>query len=366
MEMRSNFFIFWIVVLFKVQVFGQVGLEGISSGRYEIRKAVNRKPASQIEEFKVNTEKKIESVKSEKTTVFSQLPNKVQNKLEPVQVLDQRPKKADDTYAEPSLVEQAQSLFSNKNESIYEYYREKIQTDDIRNNRLEIDILPVVAYNDSQSNYSYRDYQSYFQGLLVKSNVWFTPSIGVSGKILFSLAADVSAISDQSRLPVKYEFMELGVNVRKYFGITEQDNSLEYLILYSEYKTATPNDNISRPRLKSSGLGVGLRGRFPFSGSYSWVIGGSMFPRIQHVESQTGAAISSGESLEHVRIGFDMGGEWKLNRSNQIVWNLNLVTERNLFNGPAALVDPSTGQTPENVSAANSLVIFSLGYRWGH
>ncbi len=366
MKIFLPIFTFSIAVTFAAQVFGQVGLEGISSGRYEVRKSVSRKPASS-EEITVKAVKAPEKVLSSPPPASSETTEQktvdsTEKKSTAVEVTENKAH----IVSEPSISEQAQSLFSSKADNIYDYYREKIHGDDIRNNRLELDVLPVVAYNDSQSAYSYRDYQSYFNALLLKANVWFTPLLGVSGKVLFSLAADVGAIADHSRVPVKYEFMDLGVNIRKFFGLAAQDNSLEYSILYTEYKMATPNDNVSRARLKSSGLGLGLKGRFPTSTSYAWVLGGSLFPRLQHVESQTGIAISSGESLESVRIGFDLGGEWKFNRANQMIWNLNLITERNVFNGAANLPDPSNGQTPVNISVTNSLLMFSLGYRWGH
>lgn len=364
MKTFVKIFMFWSVVVFTNQVFGQVGLEGISSGRYEVRKKVSRKPASSEEVM----------VKAVKDPVQAPAPpTKIEDgEQKPVINVEQQggpvapSEKVVPQPSEPSISEQAQSLFSNKVNNVYDYYREKIHEDDIRNNRMELDVLPVVAYNDSQSDYSYRDYQSYFNALVLKTNVWFTPLIGVSGKVLFSLAADVGAVSDHSRVPAKYEFMDLAVNIRKFFGLAAHDNSLEYSVLYSEYKMATTNDNTSRVRLKSSGLGLGLKGRFPTSTSYAWVLGGTIFPRLQHVESQTGVAVSSGESLESVRIGFDVGGEWKFNRVNQMIWNLNLITERNVFNGAASLPDPSTGQTPVNVSVTNSLLMFSLGYRWGH
>ncbi len=167
---------------------------------------------------------------------------------------------------EPSIGEQAQSLFSSEAEKIYDFYREQIHPDDIRNNRLELDVLPVVAYNDSSSNYSYRNYQSYFNAMNIKSNIWFTPLIGISGQVMFSLAADVDSLeANKSRIPAKYEFVDMGINFRKFFGISRKSSSLEFSILYSDDKMSVPSDNTSRPRLKSSGIGVGLKARIPTS-----------------------------------------------------------------------------------------------------
>ncbi len=76
--------------------------------------------------------------------------------------------------------------------------------------------------------------------------------------------------------------------------------------------------------------------------------------------------MNSGSSDESTRLGLIFGGEWKFTRESQVLWGLDISTERNVFDGPASLPDPSTGETPSNVSVTNSLYMFSLGYRWGH
>jgi hypothetical protein len=104
----------------------------------------------------------------------------------------------------------------------------------------------------------------------------------------------------------------------------------------------------------------------PSSHNYAWVFGGSFFPRLQHTESQTGINLQSGAAGESIRIGLDLGGEWKFTRESQMIWNLAVSAERNIFTGAANLVDPETSLTPSNVGVTNSLYMFSLGYRWGH
>ena len=166
--------------------------------------------------------------------------------------------------------------------------------------------------------------------------------------------------------PTKYEFVDLALNFRKFFGLSRKANSLETSILYSENKMNTPSDNNSRSKLKSQGVGVGLKARLPTSANYAWTIGGSFFPRVTHTEIETGRDMSSGDPSESTRLGLEVGGEIKFSRESQVVWGLSASAERNLFDGPAALADPSTGSTPANVSVTNSFYILSLGYRWGH
>ncbi|WP_415063513.1 hypothetical protein [Bdellovibrio sp.] len=383
MTSSLSFLIIAALMTLSLPTFAQTGLEGFSSGRYEVRKSKvptkGRHPASEGEAGAVVTDSDGLKVRTLKASELA-AEEKVRKEEEQKKLEEEKKQEAEKAAAvsapkevevvevqEPTISEQAESLFSSKAEKIYDFYREQIHPDDIRNNRVEIDLTPVVSYTDSQSNYSFRDYQSFFNALKIKSNVWFTPLIGVSGQIMFSLAADVDSLAaDKSRIPAKYEFVDLGVNFRKFFGVSRKSSSVEFSVLYSDNKMTVPSDNTSRARLKSQGFGMGLKARIPTSANYSWVVGGTFFPRLQHTESATGAAISSGSPEESIRIGLDLGGEWKFTREGQMIWNLGLSAERNVFDGAAGLPDPSTGSTPSNVSVTNSLYMFSLGYRWGH
>jgi hypothetical protein len=387
-------FIFSICVLIPTTSAMAQSLEGFSSGRYEIRKSApastpqrHRSLASEeaaaevkVEVVPAKTEKPVEktTVKATAKVDSAAAPIVVDaNKVSEVPATPEAAAKVAEETApaviveapkeEPGIQEQAQSLFSAKTEKIYEFYQEKVHPDDIRNNRVEIEFSPAAVYNDSQSDFSFRDYQSYFNALKVASNVWFTPLIGVSGKIMFSFAGDLSANDGtDTRVAAKYEFVDLGVNFRKFFGLSRLSNSLETSILYSEHKMNTPSDNNSRSRLKSQGVGLGLKARMPTSASYAWTVGGSFYPRVKHSESATGRDMSSGDPSESTRLELELGGEIKFSRESQVVWELSASAERNLFDGSAALPDPGTGSTPSNVSVTNSLYMFSLGYRWGH
>ncbi|UXR65646.1 hypothetical protein EZJ49_05190 [Bdellovibrio bacteriovorus] len=395
MKSSFSFLIFAALLSLASESSAQVGLEGFSSGRYEVRKSNQRRPASETApvvtdsdgmavrtlkaselEAEEKARKEAEAKKAAEKAAAEQKKIEEQKAAEATAVAPVTPakptvEKAVDTDSsevqEPGIGEQAESLFSNKAGKIYEFYREQIHPDDIRNNRLELDVMPVVAYNDSQSNYGFREYQSFFNALNIRANVWFTPLIGVSGRILFSFAADVDSVAaDQSRVPAKYEMVDLGVNFRKFFGVSRKANSLEFSVLLSDSKMTVPTDNTSRARLKTQGLGLGLKGRIPTSADYAWTVGGSFFPRLQHSESETGVAIESGAFEESVRVGLDVGGEWKFTRESQMIWNLGVSVERNIFDGATGIPDPSTGLTPNNVSVTNAFYMLSLGYRWGH
>lgn len=394
--MRFMHSIFILVGLssFTLNAVAQSSLEGFATGRYEMRSGKKaRTPAS--EEVTTTTsvsapavavtvvEKSVEAAPAAsplpvkeprtkkaavvETTAAAPAVIVVEEKTMSKDAMPAvKPPPSESLAEEPGISTQAQSLFNDGAQKVYEFYKEQIHEDDIRNNRLEIEVAPTAVYNDSSSNYSFREYQSYFNALKVRANVWLTPLIGVSGQVLFSLAADVDSAIDSSRVGTKYEFMDVGFNFRKFFGMSRKSNSLEFSILYNEHKMTPASDNMSRAKLSSNGFGVGLKARLPTSLTYSWVLGGSFFPRLQHDEGETGISINSGSMEESARIGVDLGGEWKFDRESQMVWNLGISSERNVFDGAATLPDPSTGTTPSNVSVTNSLYMFSLGYRWGH
>lgn len=343
-----------ITMSFVSTSFAQMSLEGISSGRYEVRKIKSRGPASEDPKEAV--------IKAEAKSIEVKTPEPTSSPA-PIQQSQSEEKE----IVEPTISEQAESLFSSKVEKVYDFYREQVHEDDVRNNRLELELLPVIAYNDSRSNYSFRDYNSYFNGLQIKANLWFTPLIGFSGKLLYSFAADVDSMAaDHSRIPVKFEFVETGLNFRRFFGVSRKSSSVEFGVLYSENKMTAPSNNLYRARLKSQGLGIALKTRVPSSSNYSWVFGGSFFPRLQHVEDQPGVDLRSGSSEENIRVGIEMGGEWKFTREGQMVWGLSMSAERNMFTGQTSLADPKTSLNPSNVSVTSSMYLFSLGYRWGH
>ncbi|MNJ93531.1 hypothetical protein D3C87_112130 [compost metagenome] len=392
--MKLSYFFALISSLVLVANSGQAqsSLEGFSSGRYEVRSAQgakksSRNPASEVKDVvtdvdsvKVRTlsaseleaeRKRTAAEEQAKMAAEKALAEKAEAERKAAEEarlnLTQAKEEEKPEVQEPGLTEQAQGLFSSKADKIYEFYREQVHPDDIRNNKLEIEFSPTAVYNDSSSNFSYRDYQSYFTALKVRANVWFTPLIGISGQILFSLGSDIGANDGTaSRVSTKYDYLDLGVNFRKFFGVSRKANSIETSILFSDNKMSPSSDNTSRMKLKTTGFGLGLKARFPTSGSYAWVVGGSFFPRIQHDESDTGISAESGNVSESSRLGLEVGGEFKFSRESQLVWNLGMSSEKNLFDDAAKVPDPSTGSTPSNVSATNSLYMFSLGYRWGH
>jgi hypothetical protein len=266
----------------------------------------------------------------------------------------------------PGLKEQWNSLFTDQRLELSKFFKTNLKTNDIRNNILETQLSLGVGVNDSKSNLVYRDYYSFFQIVDFKANLWMTPGLGLSGRYWMTMTGDISSTTKaNSKVPISYEGIDLEFMLRKFVNLSEKSDSFTFSLLYTDLKTNVPTNESSRAKLESSGLGLKLSSRWPTSDNYASVFGASYFPRIKHTEIGTGLALKSGSGSQHSRIGFQLGGEFKFERQSQIIWDAGYSVEKNIFSGDAFPSEPS-GNIPNNVSVTNSILLFTLGYRWGH
>ncbi len=266
--------------------------------------------------------------------------------------------------AKPEVIQYKAS--SAKTDAAESSDRSVLSDDDLRKNQMEIQVSPTFVYNGSSANYSYRNYNSFFPALDLSSNVWMTPTLGLYGRILFSFGASVAGDSTTaSKVAVKYEDIDLAFKFRKYFSSMKDSQSVDIGLVYSEDKFSPPSDNLYRPKLISSGLGVRVTSRVPSGNNFAWIFGGLFYPRLQHQEEKVGLKISSGSGNENARLGLNFGSELKLSRGSQIIYDLAVTSERDSFDGAANPIDPETQKAPSNVSVTNTMVMFSFGYRWG-
>ncbi|MGZ3742778.1 MAG: hypothetical protein ACXWRA_02870 [Pseudobdellovibrionaceae bacterium] len=268
---------------------------------------------------------------------------------------------------EPTLSQQAKSLFTTNPESVIGFYQEQLEESDPRQNKVEISFASSFVSNESSSNYSYRDYRSVFAGVNMGANVWLTPAMGMGGNFLFSLGADTSGDAvTHTPSPARYELLDMAVKFRQFYGFSQTSKSVEFDLIYSDFKFNVSTDDIFRAKLKSSGLGLKMVLRMPSSPDVAWLMGGSFYPRFQHMESKAGADINSGNNIENVRLGIQLGSEVKLSKSAQIFYEASVMWEKNAFEGSAKLTDPRTNTIPSNVNVNDAFYMFSLGYRWGN
>lgn len=327
----------------------QSSLEGFSTGRYEIRKSTTVKKQARKVASETDDEDDEDEAKPAPTPVVAPAPEKT----------------ASQHVDDPSLSDQAKSLWQGKGQDVRNFYLSEAHPDDVRNNRVEVDIMPTFVYNDSQSDFAARRYSSAFNALDVGAKLWMTPGLGLSAKGLLSLGADMSANDGtSSRVSANYTDLDFGLHFRKYFGLSRKARSVEVSLLYTDDKTDVPTDSAGRARLNTSGFGLGLKTRLPSSINYAWVLGLEFYPWLNHSE-QSDAGVSSGSEHGSNKLAFDLGGEFKFNRQSQIVWNATVSTEKDSFTGTASANDPS-GNAISNVGVTNTLYMMSLGYRWGN
>lgn len=267
---------------------------------------------------------------------------------------------------QPNLIEQVKSIVSDDEQPIIEAYKEQIHPDDVRLNQIEIAIKSGALSNTANSNYSFRNYSTFSPHMGIGGKLWLTPFLGLYGQYITSLGADISSDAGTgNHVSVQHEITEIGFDLRKFYGMSRKANSLQYGLFFSDYKMSVPGDDAHRVHLRSSGLGIKLSARVPVAPTYSWIFGGKLIPRVQHHERATGISLSSGSPGESTRVDLSLGGEFKMSRQSQIIWDLTISHEKNQFSGEASHTDPETGQKPKGVSVNNTLTIFSLGYRWG-
>ncbi len=370
----------------------QSSLEGLPSGRWEIRK-VKKNTKSNFEARKPSSEAAVEpppeptkdpekkpdaEIAKDSIQVQVNEPNKTNNQENSPDTSNsfvlEKPKEfkqivdantTETQLEEPGFYEQFESLFSGSKDKIKLLYLNKLHSQDIRRNRVEVEFSPTLIYNESKSNYSFRSYQTFFEAAKLKANVWFTPTLGVSSQILISVGADLDD-ANQTRVATHYENLDLSFNFRRFFGVSREVNSMEISLLLSDYSTKVSKESTLHPRLKSVGFGLGLKARVPTSENFSWVFGGNFYPQLQHSESATAVNINSGDSDTNLRMGLDVGGEWTFSRRGAMIIDFAVSSEKNIFSGNVNLPDTDTGLSPKNVGVANTLYMFNLGYRWGH
>ncbi len=364
MKLRSFRFPFLVTTFLLSAAQAQMGLEGFQSGRYEVRKPSSsalRVPASDAAPSVTKVKRKIANSPKEQNFEQAETSEKSKTSVEVNEVaqLDSIPAK------EPGIRDQFLSLFSEGADEITNFYKTKAHPDDIRQNKVELDFNPVLTYVDSQSSYSPRSYFSIFQGMDLGARVWFTPLIGVSGHMTFSLAGDMREAQGADSTQTYFENMDLAFRLRNFFDADLLAKSIEFSLHYIEQKVQPSVDSSTRVRFKTQALGLGLSARVPSSKEYAWTFGGVFYPRMQHTESGSASGYGSGSPEESVGMTLQWGGEWKFSRYSQILWGLESQLQKNVFSGSAA-ADPNSGLTPNNISVQQALHVFSLGYRWGH
>lgn len=261
------------------------------------------------------------------------------------------------------VILQVKELFMGGNDQDISEYRRQIHPEDPRANAISISIAPAYYYNGSSSDYSYRRYTSNGPGLGLGMNLWLTPFFGVQSKFFTSVSGSIH--SDGNDVSTEVQTFDYGIRFRKHFGYSRKAPQLSFGIDFYDAHNKISQDATSAIGRDSAGLSFAMEGEIPTSNTYAHIFEVDLRPKMHHTEKSTGVDAQSGDKNETNALNFSLGGQWTLDRHDQVYWKAQYSVERNLFDGDASKADPQTGLTPNGVSVTNSLVIFYFGFRWG-
>lgn len=265
-----------------------------------------------------------------------------------------------------SLTEQIRNILLGGNDEAINEYLGQLHGGDVRQNIVNISVAPNLMYVDSSSDYWYRDYHSSGPGLSIGAEVWFTPFTGFDVDYTTSLAAELDADPNSARaVLVDHRFTDVGFLFRNFSSVQRKSMSFTLGLKYSEYQMIIPKNETDRARLKSSGIGMSLEVKRPKDASTVWVLGADLLPKLKVKEGGTEAEIESGLSVTSYGVKFTVGQEFRLNRQNQIYWNLSHRFDKSVYQGIASPADPISGTNPVGVTVDLGMTMFGVGYSWG-
>ncbi len=332
----------------------------LDSSRYRVRQPESRKTDPDDLEEKPGTYIPSPVPPRKNAQPVTPLPAPVPVTSAPAETTQPKPETKPQT---PVTVQVKELILGGSNEEI-DQFKKTIHPEDPRANVITISMAPAYYYNDSRSDYSFRRYHSNGLGIGLGMNVWITPFFGLQSKFFSSVSASQRSGGVNS-VPVDIQAFEAGVRFRKYFGVSLKAPHLRWGLDYHDSMNKISKASTTSIGRKSSGLSLVLEGEMPSSNTYAHTFQLDVRPRLKHSEMTTGVEARTGTKNETNAIGLSVGGQWTMDRSNQVFWRGQYLIEKNLFDGPATLKDPHTDQTPSGVSVNNTLVIFYFGFKWG-
>lgn len=348
--------------------------QNLDSSRYKIRAPESRKDDDEIGEKPGTVIPTPVSKAKTKTTTTAEItvpassepvPSPVPPEAVAVSPTPAPTPVADAAPAEPPPVtQQVRDLIMGGTQEDISEARTQIHPQDPRANVLDIQLAPAYYYNSSQSGYSYRRYSSHGPGLGLGMNLWLTPFFGLQSRFFSSVSASVRS-GGTNMVPTDVQSFEAGIRFRKHFGYSRKAAHMNWGLDYHDEINKINSEATTIIGRKSSGLGVSLETVVPSSNTYAHTLQVDVRPRLKHTEMNTGVEVKSGNKAETNAIGLGVGGQWLMDRRNQVFWKAQYSVERNLFKGQASQADPHTGIAPDGVSVTNSLMMFYFGFRWG-
>jgi hypothetical protein len=341
-------------------------VESLDSGRYKIREPKSRDAAVEMEEEKTGTS--IPSPVSSKTTVKAKATAEATTTVVVVPSTPPEPSPVplgpQPEPQKPSVTTQVKELILGGTEDDIADYRNQIHPQDPRANAVEISMAPAYYYNDTSSSYSFHNYNSSGPGYDLRANLWLTPFFGLQSDLFTSLSSSVRS-GGSNAVAVEYQVWDSGLRFRKHFGYSRKSSSVVFGIDYTQSSSKIARAAIDLVGSESSGVALVMESTIPSSVTYAHTFGIAMRPHMHEKESATSISVTSGTKGQTNGVELSLGGQWTLDRRNQVFWKLRHNVERTLYEGSASQVDPQTGVTPNGVTLTNSTTMFYFGFRWG-
>lgn len=340
----------------------------LDSGRYTVKQTpVNRstkaeKEPNKLEEIKSKIKDKVEEAKVQKPTV-SEGDTRSGQQL-PSSVLPAEQKTTPDENK--NIIEALRDSILGGDADAIGRYRDQLHPEDSRQNIMNITIAPSYLYLDSSSPYWYRNYHSSGPGLALSTDIWLTPFVGITGRYMTSLAAEIDNDPATERTAlVDHRSTDAGLLFRKYSSLSKKSPWFTFGIKFTEYQMIVPKADTNRTRIKSKGAALELETHLPTSNTSSWYFGTQISPKLKISEEATSINIKSGDSPTSYAVHFMFGQEFSFDRHSSMFWQISHRVEKTIYDGAANTADPITGIAPSGVHVTSGMSLFEIGYTWG-
>lgn len=271
------------------------------------------------------------------------------------------------TEQKPTVGEEVRDLVIGGSSDHVSQYESFLAPEDIRRNRVELEVAPLFIYNESKSEHWVRSYNAASPAGRVGLNVWFTPFFGVASNYTKTFQSTVQKqFNSTSQTKVTDQWLQLGFRFRRFSSRSTTAPGMTIGVDYYDYQRKLPIDDIHRNGLQTTGLLLSAESRLPASENFAWILKIDYMPIANHRETSLGSEKRSGGKAETFNAGLSVGPEFKLNRTNRLFVRGRVLYEKNSFNEQSNTPDPQTGTTPENVSVTNTFLFFEVGYIWGN
>lgn len=267
---------------------------------------------------------------------------------------------------DPTLEENVRAIVTEEDPDSLVVYKKQIHPNDVRRNKLEIDIRLGQASKTSKSDYRFKDYSFSSPSVGVRARFGLTPMVSFVGDFSSLVGGNISYISKSTLIGVVDETSYFGFHYRKYQGLSRRASSFEVGLGYLDSQFRVPKSVTERVGQSTSGLDLNGTLRISTAVNHTMLFSVKLAPTLKSKETASEASISSGKLKSSYLIGASFGGEYFLERRRQITWSFGWEEMVSRHSGTATPVDPLNNQVMSDVKVSESLIHLSVGYRWGH